>query len=196
MWSKIRAIGLAAGLFHHNWFGQVEITPPISGWYDVCSGRRMVHAQVGTTIHPTNPKAPARGRALARIDALFANARSRLPARAWADRTIRPYVPNHYDLSHDRMGPDPAKLPSPAREQLARYEASGFEQGITTDQARSLIKAFAKTGVKPLPRSSGGELDFRLPIANGAADLAGDHTILRVFQDEPVGGHNCEYPVP
>jgi hypothetical protein len=197
LWSKIRAIGLAAGMFRRNGFSQVEITPPISGWYAVCSGRRMIHARVGTAIHPSNPKAPVRGRALARIDALFASAANWLPARAWADRTIRPYVPNHYDLSHDRMGPDPAKLPSPAREQLAKYEASGFEQGIPTDQARALIAAFVEAGVKPLPRSSGGELDFRLPIAHALGGLsATDSTILRVFKDPAVGGHNCEYPAP
>lgn len=201
LWSKIRTIGLEAGLFRHNFEAAVESHHHISRWYHVCNGLHMITAHVGTSArtHPRHPLTPARARALARVDALFANATSRLPARAWADRTIRRYVPSHYDLSHDRMDPDPAKLPSPARQQLAQYKASHFEQGITTDQARALIAAFIKSGVKPLPRTSRGELDFSLPIANGAGDLAGDYTILRVFQDGPPIGdtHNhCKYPVP
>ena len=200
LWSKIRTIGLAAGLFRHNVEVAVESDHHISRWYHVCSGRHMITAHVGTSAraHPRHPLPPAWGRALARIDTLFANATSRLPARAWADRTIRRYVPNGYDISHDRYDPDPAKLPSAAREQLAQYKASHFDQGITTDQARALIAAFVKSGLKPLPRTSRGELDFSLPIAHRGA-LGEDSTVLRVFQDGPPIGdtHNyCRYPVP
>jgi hypothetical protein len=200
LWSKIRTIGLAAGLFGHNVETAVVSQHHINRWYFVCSGRHMISAHVGTSAspYPLHPLSPARARALARVDALFANATSRLPARAWADRTVRPYVPRHYDLSHDRYDPDPAKLPSPAREQLAQYKASHWEQGITTDQARALIAAFIKSGVKPLPRTSRGELDFSLPIAHVGA-WGTDSTVLRVFQDGPPNGdtHNyCRYPVP
>ena len=158
----------------------------------------MIHARVGTAIHPSNPKAPVRGRALARIDALFASAANWLPARAWADRTIRPYVPNHYDLSHDRMDPDPAKLPTPAREELAPYQPSHFEQGIPTDKARALLAAFIKVGVQPVRDDGWGphELSFTLPVSH-VGPWNETSTVLRVFQDgPPIGGHNCEYPVP
>jgi hypothetical protein len=137
-------------------------------------------------------------RALARIDTLFANAASLLPARAWADRSIRPYVPNHYDLGHDRMGPDPAKLPSPAREELAPYRASGFEQGIPTDKARALLAAFIKVGVQPVRDPGWGphELSFTLPVAH-IGPWGERSTVLRVSQDGPPDvSHNCEYPVP
>jgi len=39
-------------------------------------------------------------------------------------------------------------------------------------------------------------LEIDMPIANGAGDLVGDYTILRVFQDGPPIGdtHNhCKY---
>ena len=198
LWSKIRAIGLAAGLFRHYVEAAVASQHHISRWYHVCSGRRMVTAHVGTSkgAYPQNPLRPAQGRALARIDTLFATATRRLPARAWADRTIRPYVPSHYDLAFDRAAPDPAKLPSPAREELAKYQPllHHASQGITTEQARALMAAFRKSGLKPVSNPGWEGLSFSLPIANGAADLAGDRTVLRVFQDgPPFGGRNCEY---
>jgi hypothetical protein len=202
LWSKIRTVGLAAGLFRHSLEAAVASQHHISRWYHVCSGRHMITAHVGTSAraHPRHPPTPAQLRALARIDTLFATATSLLPARAWADRAIRPYVPNHYDLSHDRYDPDPAKVPSPAREALAQYQASHFEQGIPTDQARALIAAFVKSGVKTVRDPGWGphELSFRLPTAHGAA-FGGNYTALRVFPDGPPIGdtHNyCRYPVP
>jgi hypothetical protein len=200
LWSKIRTIGLAAGLFRHNFEAAVVSRRHVSRWYHVCNGRHMITAHVGTSrrAHPQHPLTPAHARALARVDALFANATSRLPARDWADRTIRRYVPNGYGISHDRYDPDPAKLPAPAREQLARYKASHFDQGITTDQARALIAAFIKSGVKPVRNPGWDGLSFQLPIAHRGS-WGADSTVLRVFQDGPPIGdtHNyCKYPVP
>jgi hypothetical protein len=177
LWSKVRTIGLAARLFRHRGEGEVEVNREaavanhaVLGSYKVCSGRDVLYAYVGTTRRAGNALAPARVHALARIETLFANATSRLPARAWADRTIRPYVPSGYDLSFDRMAPDPAKLPSPARHELAQYQPllHHYSQGVTTDQARALIAAFVKAGVKPVrnPGWGPGALSFRLPVAH------------------------------
>jgi len=146
---------------------------------------------VGTSrrAHPQHPLPPAQGRALARIDTLFATATSRLPARAWADRTIRPYVPSHYDLGFDRAAPDPAKLPSPAREELAKYQPllHDWSQSLTTAQTRALITAFVKSGVKTVSDPGWGwGLYFRLPIAHPLTGLgATDSTILRFNQAVP-----------
>jgi len=188
LWSKIRAIGLAAGLFRHNTVAKIENPPSrVDGTYLFCSGRRMLSTEVDgrpRRVHPRpdSPLALARVRAIARIETLFANATSRLPARAWADRMIRPYVPSHYDLGYDRAGPDPAKLPSPAREELAKYQPLPPSFQVTTAQARALIAAFVKSGVKPV--RSWGELNFQLPITHVGA--WGQHsTILRFDQDVP-----------
>jgi hypothetical protein len=200
LWSKIRTIGLAAGLFGHNVEAAVASHRHVSRWYQVCSGRHMISAHVGTSrrAHPRHPPTLAQLRALARIDTLFANATSLLPARAWADRTIRPYVPSHYGLAYDRAGPDAAKLPSPAREELAQYEPLPPDRGLTTAQARALITAFVKSGVKTVPDPGWGprELSFRLPIAHALGGLgATDSTNLRFNQDVPNGDtHNyCNY---
>jgi len=184
LWSKIRAIGLAAGLFRHNTEAAVPNHAP--RWYQVCSGRDLIRAHVGTSkrAHPQHPLAPAQGLALDRIDTLFANATSRLPAKAWADRTIRPYVPSHYDLAYDHPAPDPAKLPSPAREELAKYQplVRHASQSLTTDQARALIAAFRKSGVKLV--RGWGERNFRLPTAaHGGFDPK--YATLRFNQDVP-----------
>lgn len=202
LWSKIRAIGLAAGLFRHPLEAALPVSHHhVSRWYQVCSGRRLILvAHVGTSkrAQPRDPLPPTLGRALARIDTLFANATNRLPAKAWADRTIRPYVPSHYDLAFDRAAPDPAKLPSPAREELAKYQPllHHGSQGLTTDQARALIAAFRKSGVKLV--RDWGERNFRLPIAHPIYGLAPmDSTILRFNRDVPGSdtfGHKyCKY---
>jgi hypothetical protein len=200
LWSKIRAIGLAAGLFRHNFEAAVVSRQHVSRWYKVCNGRHMISAHVGTSrrAHPQHPLPPAQGRALAQIDALFANATSRLPDRAWADRSIRHYVPSGYDLGFDRAAPDPAKLPSPAREELAKFKPllHHASQGVTTAQARALIAAFVESGLKPQRDPGWGGLGFRLPIAHPLGGLsATDSTILRITQGVPDGDtHNyCNY---
>ncbi|HEU5216629.1 MAG TPA: hypothetical protein VFU30_13925 [Gaiellaceae bacterium] len=186
LWSKIRAIGLAAGLFRHHLEAAVASHHHIDRWYQVCDGRQLISAHVGTSAraHPRHPMPPGQGRALARIDTLFATATSRLPARAWADRMIRPYVPSHYDLGFDHPGPDPAMLPSPAREELAKYKPllHDASQGITTAQARTLITAFVKSGVKTV--RGWGELNFRLPTPHPPA-FGGNYAVLRFNQDVP-----------
>jgi hypothetical protein len=188
LWSKIRAVGLAAGLFRRHTEAAVARQHPVSRWYQVCSGRLLISAHVGTSAraHPRHPLPPAQGRALAQIDTLFATATSWLPARAWADRTIRPYVPSHYGLAYDHPAPDPAKLPSPAREELAQYEPLPPDRGLTTAQTRALIAAFVKSGVKTVPDPGWGprELSFRLPTAHpGGFD--GNYAVLRMNQSVP-----------
>jgi hypothetical protein len=184
LWSKIRAIGLAAGLFRHNTEAAVPNHAP--RWYQVCSGRDLIRAHVGTSkrAHPQHPLPPAQGLALDRIDTLFANATTRLPAKAWTDRTTRAYVPSHYDLAFDQAAPDPAKLPSPAREELAKYQPllHHASQGLTTDQARALFAAFRKSGVKLV--RGWGERNFRLPTAHPSA-WGDTTTVLRFNQDVP-----------
>lgn len=94
---------------------------------------------------------PAQARALARIDALFVGSTRRLPAWAWADRTIRPWIPAYYIISHDRNAPDPSRLPPPANAALAQYTdfLRTSVQAITTSQARALLQAFQKAGIAP-----------------------------------------------
>jgi hypothetical protein len=94
---------------------------------------------------------PAQARALARIDAIFTDPTRLLPAAAWADGAIRPWIPSHYIISYDRYAPDPSRLPPPANAALAQYTKllSTSVQIVTTNQARALLQAFKKAGIAP-----------------------------------------------
>jgi hypothetical protein len=115
--------------------------------------------------HPT-VETPAQARARARLDALLADPTKYLPAAAWADRTIRPYIPSHFtisDLNQDGRTPDPSRLPPPADTELAQHTGflrNGY-QVITTNQARALIQAFQKAGIPPARNNAAGiDYDF------------------------------------
>ncbi len=168
--SRVLATGQAAGLFRHNLrlankaFEQNQDW----AWYQVRNNGHLIDTSVSPPSdwngQPHRNVTPAQIRALAQINKLLANSTGRLPASAWADRTIRHYVPSHYQLVFDRYSPDPSKLPSPAKEALARYQRLLHHacQVITTDQARALIKAFVEAGVK-LEDNHGGTLEFYVP---------------------------------
>ena len=85
-----------------------------------------------------------------------------LPASAWADRTIRPYIPTHYNIAHDHGDPRPSWMPPPAGAALAHY--TGFlrhaYQLITLNQAITLAHAFFKAGITPAEHWSGGLLAY------------------------------------
>ncbi len=153
LWSGIRAIGRPVGLFRHDrgFVRKAYAKPERVDRYRVRRGSRLTSVQVlppGISNDPT--ETPAQIRALDRIDTLVAHLASRLPASARADATIRPYVPAQYQIVHDHPPPDPAMLPSPAKEALRQFPTliHGGCIVITTDQARALITAFVAAGVK------------------------------------------------
>ncbi|HEX4864768.1 MAG TPA: hypothetical protein VFV02_11880 [Acidimicrobiales bacterium] len=169
--SKILAIGQPVGLFKHNLelVRKAYAKPQSVDWYQVRVGDRLVYLQVLPPGYSPTGKAatPAQIRAIASINTLVANAATRLPASVWADRTIRPSIPSHYCLNWDRADPDPAKLPSPARELLAEALATqkpGTQGIITTDQTRALLNAFVKVGVK-FQGNHAARIDVNLPTA-------------------------------
>jgi hypothetical protein len=157
----LRSTILATGLFHqHN----LRLARPSYAKHDDFDyyrirtrGRTM---GVGVWAPPAadevsppsyDRETPAQARALAQINDLFTDPTKHLPAAAWADRTIRPWIPSHYIISHDRYAPDPSRLPSPANAALAQYTQflRTSVQVITTNQARALLQAFQKAGIAP-----------------------------------------------
>lgn len=161
--SRIRAIGGTVGLFGHD----VVLVDPTDGdyadWYQVCNNGHLIYSQVlPPKIAAGATETPAQKRALARIDTLLTDSTRLLPASAWADRTIRPYVPPRYQLSWDRAAPDPSSLPSPAREALAKAlrESSAGHRPITTEQAQTLLAAFRQSHVKIDQSHLNGKLIF------------------------------------
>jgi hypothetical protein len=167
--SKILAIGHQAGLFRQDsgFVNAAYNSGDRVDWDQVCNNGRLVNVQVlptGISNDPTETAAEIQ--ALAQISQLLGDPSSVLPATAWADRTIRPYVPSHYQLIWDRSAPDPSKLPSPARDVLGPLIQPALVHNavttITTDQARALLTAFAQTGVKNVGNHA-AELDFQVP---------------------------------
>ncbi len=181
--SRILTIGNGVGLFRQNQ-GLVNPAYDAGGdvdWYQVCNNGLLVNAQVLPTGITNDPAITvAQMHALAQIDEIAADPSSVLPASAWADRTIRPYVNATYQLVFDRHAPDPSQLPSPAREALAQYQPllHNADQTISSDQARALLAAFAEARVKVV-RNDSDEADFDLPAADGA------RTILEVRPADP-----------
>ena len=134
-------------------------------WYQVRIGRRLIYAQVlGPSNLNNKPRmaTAAQMRALDQINTLV----TRLPASAWKDRTLRPYIASHYCFGWDRAAPDPAKLPPPASDLLAaQLVRTRLAVGVlSTDQARGLFAALVQAGLKPT-RNSPGEIDWKLPTA-------------------------------
>jgi hypothetical protein len=164
--ARILRTGEAAGLFRRN----LELGHEAHGMgfrYTVCNDGHLVYAEVLSPEylqHPPTMVTAAQMSALAEISSIVADPSSVVPANAWADRTIRPYVPSRYDLMWDRSQPNASKLPSPAKEALARLLPDA-DRGITTDQARALLAAFAQSGVKVL-NNHALHLSFELPAVS------------------------------
>jgi hypothetical protein len=176
--SKILAMAQPTGLFRHDLKGGAALGDPVldrhqtNAFYDVRIGGRMVSTEVAAPSlfdGPHRTASRAQLHALRNIATLMTDLTSRLPATAWNDPTIRPYIASHVCASFDRAAPDPAKLPAPARELLAQQRslldhASG---PLTNDQARALFAAFTEAGLQPVHNDAHG-IVWRLPTADNA----------------------------
>jgi hypothetical protein len=107
---------------------------------------------------------PTQTRALWWIDKLLADPARMLPARAWANRQIRPFVPARYTVGFDRSLPDISKLPSPAGKVLSQYKPLMHNgcQVMTTGKTRALLHAFVEAGLSP-SENFAFEIAFGLP---------------------------------
>jgi hypothetical protein len=182
--SKVLEIGQAVGFFSHD----VGLVNSAGGrgpaWYRVCNNGHLNHTDVDDWAGSTEIS-PTQLRALAQIDSLLVNSTSQLPASAWADATIRPYVPSRYQLGWDRSAPDPSKMPSPAREVLQPLlqpilDKKRADGAITTDQARALLAAFAQSGFNIVNNHAAG-YSFELP----ATGLPTNTNELRIGPEVP-----------
>jgi hypothetical protein len=183
--SKILAIGHRVGLFRQDsgFVNSAYDSGDKVDWDQVCNNGHLVNVQVlptGISNDPTETAAEIH--ALAQVRRLLGDPSRVLPATAWTDRTIRPYVPARYELVWDRSGPDPSKLPSPARDALEPLiQAARVHDAvatITTDQARALLAAFAQAGVKNVGNHA-AELDFQVPAVRIPT------TVLEVLPELP-----------
>jgi hypothetical protein len=146
---------LATGLFEHNLmlaFGKHDAW----AFHRVRRGDRLVTINGVPSPDPTwnqhftNPT-PAQTQALASIEQFVANPGRWLPARAWANRRVRAFVPARYVVAFDRSYPDISKLPAPVAKVLVQYKQLKRHacQVMTTGKARALLQAFVKGGMSP-----------------------------------------------
>lgn len=141
-----------------------------SGDIKVRDGGRFVRVtwgDIGIHVAPQDPTA-AQVSALERLDERFADPASWLPAGAWQDQEMRPFVPSRYSVCYgtetdDEVGLSDvlAPFPRPVRDLLLNYErrAEVLEKPdpfpmlyfwcstLTTDQARGLEATFEDAGV-------------------------------------------------
>jgi hypothetical protein len=163
----LRSKLLATGLFEHSLRLDVGRHHPWA-YHQVRRGDRLVTVSGVPSPDPswnqtfTNPT-PAQTRALASIEKFVAHPARWLPARAWADRRIRAFMPARYLLAVDRDYPDLSKLPAPARRALVQYKRlrSHACQIVTPSQARALVQTFVKAGISP-SQNSGETIAFDL----------------------------------
>jgi hypothetical protein len=177
----LRSTILATGLFRHN----LNLASPHferhrGGSYRFRTRRRITDVEVSAGNRTT--ATPAQARALAQINALLTDPTRHLPPWAWADRTIRPWVPAYYIISHDRFAPDPSRLPPPANAALAQYTKflRHYGQRITTNQARALLQAFEKAGIAP-EINNAGEVFYDFA---GLHMLPGGLSLWRAFPND------------
>ena len=146
---------LATGLFERDLLLDVG-SDHASASHQVRRGDRIVTVIGMPSPDRADPRAftkatPAQMRALAWIEKLVGDSSSVLPARAWANRQIRAFVPARYVVGFDRSYPDISKLPSPAGKVLVRYKPLKRHgcQVMTTGKARALLDAFVEVGLSP-----------------------------------------------
>ena len=159
---------LATGLFEHDLRLEVGRN---HAWvsHRVRRGDRLVTVSGVPSPDPSwnqhfSKPTPAQTQVLASIERFVADPARWLPARAWADRRIRAFVPVRYVVAFDRSYPELSKLPAPAAKALVQYkqlERHGC-QIVTTGQARALVQAFVKAGISP-SENSGETIAFDFP---------------------------------
>lgn len=151
---------LATGLFDHDLNLRLQ-----QGWvYDrVRVGDQIVTVSaVGPDFGgASNPWAtPAQLSGLHWLKQLVTDPAAVLPSGAWADETIRPFIPARYTVAFDRSRLDPSKLPPLARKAYFRYYV-GHGCLLTTAHTRALFNAFVRAGLSP-GQNDADEIDFYL----------------------------------
>jgi hypothetical protein len=159
----LKSDALSTGLFDHDrhftsahglTFGEVRVR----------NGDRLVRVAWGDIgpedVESTVPT-PDQASALRRLDTRLEDAASWLPASAWADRKMKPYIPSRYWICYGAdqgvgLGRVLASLPQPVEDLLGSWERThqvfagrpgpgqrGLENWcshVTTQQARALAK--------------------------------------------------------
>ena len=160
----LRSEIVSTGLFEHH--------QPADSRY---AGHNVIQVRIGGRFVQVEAKRSAasnwRNGFSKRLRERLANPASWLPASAWADRRLRPYVPSMYAVGYGGLFQTTERsrilslLPAPAEDLLRDqdavprrrgYDGGGFTRtsltyyvsDVTTEEARSLVKALDEAGLK------------------------------------------------
>jgi hypothetical protein len=124
------------------------------------------------------PPTPRQASALERVDLLLTDPASLVPASAWADPTLRPYVPYRYAICTGLHGL-PAAAADLLRGKLRRFDGVAWWEGpgpdcydVTTEEARALDEILTDagfTGARADLRTLGATYELESP--ERSADL-------------------------
>lgn len=177
----LRSEIVSTGLFeHHEPAGRMSSPHNV---IQVRIGDRLIRAQAkGAAASDELPK---------RLRERLADPASWLPASAWANRRLRPYVPSSYDayyggliqtieLSHLlALLPAAAEHLLGAKEAVPRHGLTGdpsseypitrYVSALTTDEARALARALEDAGLHE--KTPGPELGYLFEIPGTSVDL-------------------------
>jgi hypothetical protein len=179
----VRSEVLSTGLFdrdrslinaHGLHFGDIQVR----------NGGRLIRVawgDIGPKPETVTVASPEDVSALKRLDARLADPASWLPASAWEDRQIRPYVPSRYSVCYEAdssTGLDRllSLLPAGAEDLLRAKDRTKGEytsgrasitqywcSHVTTDEAHTLAKAFEEAGSAGREDVFGLMYNFRPP---------------------------------
>jgi hypothetical protein len=161
----IRSMVISTGLVDHDGALRTARGPLLTRML-VRRGDRNVEvqwnrAQWDNTVHTPAPTAAEHD--IRELERFFDDPTAwQLPRDLYMDPEARAFVPFAFNFDFDRSEPDLSKLPSPAREVLAGYFPWDECTFITTDQARELVEALARSGYAP-GSNTPVYVDFTIP---------------------------------
>jgi hypothetical protein len=156
----MRSEAISTGLFDENRDLLTDTGYGLCGLVDVTSGDRLVRVSFGCFVesgHP-QPATQEEAQALLRLAARLSDPATWLPASAWEDQEIRPYVPSRFAICYSAGA---AGHPAGATRILAALpgEAAGLLRGkdrtpesgdhcseVSTEEARALAGVFEEAG--------------------------------------------------
>lgn len=161
--------------------------------------RRFSCAIDGTPPPMSTPATSEESQSLRLLDDRLSDPASWLPASAWEDPAIRPYVPSRFAVCAWRQSPDRifSVLP-PAAADLLRGDAGAPEagwdprtycfEGLTTDTARALARSIEAAGIRPH-----ADIDALIYVIPDPVDrvLGVEDVILTFEPNMPDGEHDC-----
>jgi hypothetical protein len=166
------------------------------GRIEVRSGDRLVHVRWGDLPLPQDAKTATQAQAdtIQQLAARLSDPASWLPASAWEDLQLRPYVPAMFAICvsgppFDKGPPSDADLienvlPRSAADLLADVEWKDDRWGpctsVSTEDARSLVSAFEQEGYKRSQPTA--VLEYRFFVPNPSTGLPNPVTRIPYVQ--------------